>query len=175
MKIIEFNPEVLLTNDDVAKVTAKDLEFLKTKSLNNERKRIRLCVHRNLKDQVHEMIIVHGKDAYVRPHKHLGRSESLHVIEGEAYAFLFDEDGKVSDIIHMGDKNSGRTFYYRISKAVYHSLIAVSDFFIFHEAVEGPFDKSKTIFAPWSPEDSELDKIKEFTKTLSNKLTTERI
>lgn len=168
MKMNRFNPEVYFTNEDITKITLEDLEFLKKKSLDNQRKRVRLCAHRDIKDKVHEMIIVHGKDAYVRPHKHSGRSESLHVIDGEACAFIFDDNGRVSEIVHMADKNSGKVFYYRISNDVFHSLIIVTDFFIFHEAVEGPFDKTRTIFAPWSPEEGECKTIDIFTKKLKS-------
>ncbi len=170
MKVTTINSEVLFTNSDITEVSAEDLEFLKEKSINNERKRIRLCVHKDIDDKVHEMIIVHGKGAYVRPHKHLARSESLHVIEGEAYAIIFDDSGHISQVIHMGDKNSGSPFYYRISCAVYHSLVIVSDFFIFHEAVEGPFDKSKSAFAPFSPADGDKKNIEEFSKKLKRQL-----
>jgi len=168
MKITEFNPEVFFSREDITKVSNQDLEFLKKKASNNERRRVRLCTHKNLQDKVHEMLIIHGKDAYVRPHKHIDKSESLHVIEGKAYAIIFEESGKLSEIIPMGDCNSGLTFYYRIREPVYHSLIITSDFFVFHEAVEGPFDRSKTIFAPWSPGDDNHEKVKAFINSLKS-------
>lgn len=168
MKVTEFNPEVLFTSADITKLRAIDLDFLKEKSLNNQRKRIRLCAHKGIEDKVHEMIIVHGKDAYVRPHKHIGRSESLHVIEGEAFAFMFTEEGEVSEVVHLGDKNSGLVFYYRISSAVFHNLVIVSDFFVFHEAVQGPFDRSKIIFASWAPQDDDYKEKDIFLGKLRN-------
>ena len=166
MKVTEFNPEVFFTSEDITKITNQDLEFLKKKASSNERKRMRLCAHKNVQDKVHEMLIVHTKDAYVRPHKHIGRAESLHVIEGKAEAIIFDEKGIISEVIHMGDYNSGLTFYYRIANAVYHTLIITTDFFVFHEAVEGPFDNAKNIFAPWSPEEGDYRNIDKFKQSL---------
>ena len=143
MKVNEFNPEVFFTSEDITKVNHQDLEFLKDKASKNERRRVRLCAHKNMQDKVHEMLIVHSIDAYIRPHKHIGKAESLHVIEGRADAIMFDENGNISEIIHMGNCNSGLIFYYRIARPVYHTLIITTDFFVFHEAVEGPFDKQK--------------------------------
>lgn len=174
MKIIRLNREVLFTDEDITKVTARDLEFLKNESLSNERKRIRLCAHKDTDDKVQEMIIVHSNGVYVRPHKHLGRSESLHVIEGEAYAFMFDDNGKVLETIHMGDKKSGLAFYYRISKAVFHNLLIISDFFVFHEAVGGPFDKSKTVFAYWAPQENEYGQIEKYSRNLRENLNVKK-
>ena len=175
MKVKEVNPEVFITCEDITKVNAQDLEFLKRKASSNERRRVRLCAHKDIQDQVHEMLIVHSRDAYVRPHKHINKSESLHVIEGRAYAVIFDEAGGISEVIQMGESGSGLTFYYRIAESVYHMLLITSDFFVFHEAVQGPFDKSKNIFASWSPEEGNSDAVNVFKRNLEKKLDVKEV
>ena len=93
MKATKFNEEVLFTADDVVKVDANDIEELKQKARLNPRRRIRICAHKNLEDNIHEMLIVHEKSCYVRPHKHINKTESFHIIDGSADIILFDEDG----------------------------------------------------------------------------------
>ena len=44
------------------------------------RKRIRICAHPSSKNAVHDMLIVHFRDTYVRPHKHLNKDETFHLI-----------------------------------------------------------------------------------------------
>jgi cupin fold WbuC family metalloprotein len=99
------------------------------------------------------MLIVHGRDCYVRPHKHLAKSEAFHVIQGVVDIVLLDEAGKVVEVIKMGDYASGRKFYYRLADPLYHTLLIRSDWLIFHEITNGPFKREDTIFAPWAPEE----------------------
>jgi len=113
-----------------------------------------LCTHRNTEDLLHEMFIVHTRDAYIRPHKHLGKPESFHIIEGTVDVFVFEEDGRVREVIKMGEYLSGRPFYYRINDPLYHTLIIRSDVLVFHETTSGPFNRADAIFAPWAPEES---------------------
>ena len=155
MRLNKFNEEVFFADDEIVKLGYQDIDFLKEKAQNNERKRVRLCAHKEVKDTLHEMLIIHMKDTYVRPHKHLHKSESLYVIEGEASAVMFDEAGHIVEVIRIGDYRSGHRFYYRISAPVYHTLLISTEFFVFHETTNGPFNKTDTVFAPWAPEEND--------------------
>jgi len=166
MRIKIINEEVFFTDEPIVKVSNEDITFLKRKSKSNQRKRVRLCAHRYVEDEVQEMLIVHTKDMYVRPHKHLNRSESFHIIEGLAEVIVFDDDGKVIEVIQMGDYSSGRRFYYRISESYYHTLNITSEFLVFHETTKGPFRRADTIFAQWSPEEDDSVGSKRYMKQL---------
>lgn len=160
-----FNEEVYFTKDDVVKVNRSIIDLLKNKSLKNKRKRIRLCAHKNINDELHEMFIVHKKGIYIRPHKH-DDSESLHVLEGRADIILFDKKGIIKDIIKIGDYSSGKEFYYRLSVPYYHSMVIKSDFLVFHETKAGPFNKSNTTFAPWAPDEFDIKKVNGYLRKL---------
>jgi hypothetical protein len=64
---------------DAAIVTADDgvIAELKRIAAKNPRLRSRLCTHPDPSSPLHEMLIVHHRDAYIRPHKHLGKPESF--------------------------------------------------------------------------------------------------
>ena len=155
MKFVKVNEEVLYSADRIVRVGQEDIEFLKAAALKNKRERIRLCGHRSTGDAVHEMLIVHTRSTYVRPHKHLGKSESFHVIEGSANIVVFDDSGTVAEIVPMGPHGTRRNFFYRLSEPAFHTLLITSDFFVFHETTNGPFKREETVFAPWSPEDTD--------------------
>jgi cupin fold WbuC family metalloprotein len=116
------------------------------------------------------MLIVHEHGAYVRPHKHLGKTESAHVIEGLADVVVFDDHGEVSDVFSLGDYSSGLSFYYRMATPTYHMLIIRSDVLVFHEITNGPFDRAKTVFAPWAPDDGDTDLIASFLAELDHRI-----
>lgn len=170
MQIRRVNKEVLFVSDAIVKVGRHDIEGLKRKAKGNVRKRIRLCVHRDVKDGLHEMLIIHKKDIYVRPHKHLNRSESFHIVEGTADVVVFDDAGDVKEVIRMGDYRSGRKFFYRVSEPYYHSLLINTDYLVFHETTNGPFNRSNTVFAPWAPEEADLVSVRRFLASLKKKI-----
>jgi cupin fold WbuC family metalloprotein len=149
--------EVLYPNDQIVAVSANDIEDLKQKQKNTARKRIRLCAHQQVEDLLHEMLIVHTRDTYVRPHKHLGKSESYHAIDGCFDLAIFDEAGNVTRVFEVGPYSSGRNFYCRLPASLYHGLLIRSDIVVFHETTSGPFLRAQTEFASWSPAETEVD------------------
>jgi cupin fold WbuC family metalloprotein len=145
------NEEVYYAEGPIVKVGRADMEFLKQAAQGTRRKRVRLCAHRGIEDQLHEMLIIHERSAYVRPHRHLGKAESFHLIEGRVDVVFFDEAGGIRDVAPMGG-DSG-LFYYRISDPQFHTLLIRSDYVVFHESTSGPFLREQTEFASWSPAD----------------------
>lgn len=170
MKTRVFTKEVFYADEPMVKIDRADIARLKDEMCNANKSRIRLCAHKDAEDAVHEMFIIHSKDAYVRPHKHKNKAESLYIMEGSADMVIFDEKGGIKDVIGMGDYQSGRRFYCRIKDPSYHTLLINSDCLIFHEVTKGPFVKSDTIFPVWAPEGDDKGACAEFQKDLRAKL-----
>jgi cupin fold WbuC family metalloprotein len=147
--------EVRYATDPIVVVDAAAVTALKHAAAGNGRRRIRLCAHHSIDDRLHEMLIVHTNDTYVRPHKHIGKSESFHIVEGDVDVVVFDEEGVVTEVIRMGTFASGRPFFYRIAEPLFHTLLIRSDVLVFHETTAGPFRRADTVFAPWAPEDGD--------------------
>lgn len=160
------NPEVLYSDAAITVVDRSDVALFKQRSSLNPRKRIRLCAHGAPEDRLHEMLIVHERSAYVRPHKHLAKTESTHIIEGLVDVVLFKGDGRIERIIRMGDYASGQPFYFRVETAVFHTLIIRSDVLVFHETTNGPFERKDTVFAPWAPADADVNAVSAFVAGL---------
>ena len=83
------NEEVLYVDDEVIGLGHHDIKHLKELAAKNRRKRIRLCTHASIKDNLHEMFIVLGRDSYIIPHKHVGKVESMSILEGEVDLVFF--------------------------------------------------------------------------------------
>ena len=101
IKMKKENDHVFFVEDLVTRIGAEEVGFLKKKVLQTQRKTIRLCMHKNVEDAVQEMLILHSKETYIRPHKHIHKSVSYHIIEGEADMILFDEEGSIIDMIPL--------------------------------------------------------------------------
>ena len=170
MPMRTVNNEVLVADEAVVQVGREEIDLLRGRVRLTERKRIRLCAHRDVGSPLHEMFIVLGGETYIRPHKHLGKAESLLVIEGEADAVFFEESGAIREIVRLGAYGSGHRFYYRISEPYYHTLLLRSDPFVFHEATQGPFDRAQTVFAPWLPAEGDVALTRGFMAELAAKV-----
>jgi len=156
------NEEVLYTKDEITKISSSDIETLIEMADQTTRKRIRICAHPSLDDPVHDMLIVHFQDTYVRPHKHLNKDETFHIIQGELKVVIFNDDGAIKSFISMGEYGSGKTFFYRMSKSYFHSVIPSSEVVVFHETTKGPFNKDETIFPDWAPDERNINDIRMF-------------
>ena len=167
MPVKQITDEIAYAQERIVKIDKAMLDAVKQKALATPRKRSRICAHKDPEDPLHEMFIVHTKDAYVRPHKQLNKSESFYVVEGAVTVVMFDEEGDIIEAIEMGEARSGKPFYYRTSEAIFHAIIITSDVLVFHEVTKGPFVKSDTIYACWAPEESEVEKVKKFRDELN--------
>lgn len=159
VRVRELSEEVLVAEGPLVEVGADDIAQLKRRAATTPRRRIRICAHQSDGAALHEMLIVHARGAYVRPHKHIGKSESVHVIDGEADLYLFDDRGAVTNRIALGPYGSERRFYYRIDEPLYHTLVIRSDHFVMHEVTNGPFDRAQTLFPAWAPDEGDTPAI----------------
>jgi len=131
-----------------------------------EKESVRLSMHSSPEDDFHNMVIIQVKGHYVPPHVHMEKAESYHIIEGEMAVFLFDEQGKVIDKYILTDKNN---FICRINKGIYHMMVPLSDYVIFHESTKGPFIRaSEGVFVEWAPGRNEYEKAESFINSLLN-------
>lgn len=167
MIIIPIQPDVLVCKSSLCEVTPDIVEDLKVRASNSPRKRSRLCVHTTATDRIHEMLIVLDKETYIAPHKHLNKTESFQVVEGEADIIIFDDNGLIQKRISLAPYPMKQAFYYRLNKSLYHSLIVKSPYFVFCETTNGPYFLKETIFAKWAPsEKSDCQKIKKYKASL---------
>ena len=162
--------EVLYPDQDIVVVDLETLTELKRLAMLNPRHRIRLCAHRSPTDRLHEMFIVHARDCYVPPHKHLEKAESMAILEGEVDVVLFNENGTIRQVINMGDIPSGKQFFYRLSEPVYHTLLIRTDFLVFHESTEGPFLRENTVFPEWAPKGND-GRVNDFVTQIESLIT----
>lgn len=164
------NSEVLSADESPVLVAQSDIEFLIAGAMENDRKRIRLCAHTDVSDKLHEMLIIHTKETYVRPHKHINKTESIHIIRGLADLVMFDDNGDIIKVVSMGEYSTKKCFYCRISDPYYHTLLIRSDEFVFHETTNGPFNRADTVFPPWAPEGENEADCKAFLEVLERKM-----
>jgi cupin fold WbuC family metalloprotein len=168
VQIQRISDEVYVAEEPTVKIGQQEIDLLKERVLKAPRGRVRICAHQRSDEPLHEMMIALTQSTYIRPHKHRKKSESFHIVEGEVDVVTFDDDGRISEIIYLGQFGSGRSFFYRLSTSVFHTLLIRSKILVIHETTNGPFKKDDAIFAPWAPEESNAVAAKGYMDALAN-------
>lgn len=104
------------------------------RALQCEEDRLRVSLHTNSEDKLHNMIIGMRKGARVLPHKH-EKEETYHIVQGQMALLYFAEDGTIEKNLLMSPQN---TLMARVDGGTYHAVVALEDA-IYHEARLGPF------------------------------------
>ena len=85
------------------------------------------------------------KGAYIIPHKHRHKAESCTVVAGRLDVVVFDDAGKIKDVMQLGDYASGRPFFYRRrDRKLLFIQLSFALRLAFHETTNGPFVKSRS-------------------------------
>lgn len=145
--------DVFRLADDIVEIGPDWLARLKAAADASPLRRARVCLHRAAQDTVQEMIIALCADVLFRPHRHHGKTESFHLIEGDLDLVIFDEAGRPLRTVQMGPVGSRKTFCYRLNASLYHALLPRTPHVVFHETTSGPFVQGDAQFAPWAPAD----------------------
>ncbi|MAF94383.1 MAG: cupin [Rhodospirillaceae bacterium] len=164
---IEESDCVFYSPESIFTLSRDMIEFLLLSARNNTRRQSRLCTHHSHKSLLHEMIIVHLKGNYIPPHKHVDKIESFHIIKGMLAVLVFSDDGNIMKTVMLNSK--GECLYYRLSNNLYHMVVPLSEYVVFHEVTNGPFNKGDIIVPKWAPIDDN-EKILEFQNNISNKV-----
>ena len=164
-----INDEVFYADAGIVRIGAAEMDFLRARASESPRGRARICAHLDPADGLHEMLIALSRDGYVRPHRHVGREESFHAVDGEADVVIFDETGRIEHVIHMGIGEDD-TRIYRLNAPRFHTVLVRTPCFIVHEVTRGPFDPHGTVFAPWAPPEGDLAGIAAFLAKVDSRL-----
>ena len=154
---------VFYVKDEIVVFTDEMKSFLISRASKHLKREARLCTHLNPDSTLHEMIIVHSRGNYVPPHKHFNKVESFHLIEGELDIIIFCDRGEIKQVIHLSSEND---IYYRLQKSLYHTVVPLSEYVIYHEVTNGPFLVEEKYEATWAPKKNDLEQVRIFQNKL---------
>lgn len=148
LPLTTISDEVFVATDEVVRLDAQAIELVRDRASKNARGRARICMHKDSAESLHEMLIAITSASYIRPHRHHGKPESFHLVEGAVDVVLLHDDGEIAEVVPLG---SGANFYYRLDTPRYHTLVLRTDVVILHEITLGPFVPGAGDAAPFAP------------------------
>ena len=161
MNLVKVTDEVFYAKDSPITFGVAEISFLKNAAKKSVRQRARICTHSSPDSLIHEMFIGITSRSYIRPHKHLTKTESFFVIEGEVDIIMLDDLGNIVAVTELGESGGTKSSYFKMVEHLFHTLILRSEFLILHEVTNGPFIPNESISAPFAPPeltDAEGDK-----------------
>jgi cupin fold WbuC family metalloprotein len=167
MQLTQQSPEVFLAVGDILSIGNAEIDILKSGVAKTSAGRVRINLHPNNQDLLHEMFIVIQRGSYIRAHKHPNKSEAFHLVYGRARVIIFNDDGSIKQIVRLAAGCAKTPFYYRMSKSFFHSLIIESEILVIHEITNGPFIVGNTIFASFAPAENDSMAIQQFQNNLN--------
>ena len=171
MNLIKKTADVYMAPGPIASIGHEEIDYLRSELAGNAKGRVRINLHPDNADTLHEMFIAIRPDSYIRPHKHPHKSEAFHIVYGEVDIVIFEDDGSIRQVVPLAAGSSSTAFYYRMSKPFFHTLMIKSDLLVVHEITNGPFVKDGTAFAGFAPaEDADLNAINAWQRQLSDRV-----
>lgn len=116
------------------------------------RKRMLLPLHKSLNSPLHRMINAIQPHSYIQPHRHLHppKAESVIVLQGALFCFLFSETGQVEEIYTL--RAGSLDFGIDCEPGVFHTFMAIDKDTVLFEVKPGPYEQNlDKDFAPWAP------------------------
>lgn len=157
----------LFNTDAVMRVDQALVDELKARAFTSPTGRFRLCLHHSPDEPVQQMLVVHRRGNYSRPHRQ-DASKMFTVIEGELLVLIFDEQGGLAERIAIkppgqGESRQGESLCVRLAPGVWHTMFALTDPAVFCEILAAPNpDGNATEYPAWSPAESDASGVAEF-------------
>jgi cupin fold WbuC family metalloprotein len=128
------------------------LDEMTSKSAASPRRRAHHNLHASPSDPVQRFVVVAQSDTYIRPHRHMTKSELCTMVRGRFEVVVFDADGTITDRTVVGEGTPN--IAYELPAQTWHTLLALTDGAAFVEVKEGPYDPATAAeFARWAPEE----------------------
>lgn len=139
------------------------IEELKQISQDRGNTNVRICLHDSPDSKHHDMVALERNNRYYRPHKHVRKGDTFHILEGRLGLFNFDAAGNVLEavVIRPGE-------IYRTAVDAYHAILPLTEIVIHHESKPGPFEGANdSIFPDWAPDGSDAGAVDDYVRQLA--------
>lgn len=143
---IEIRDNVFFAKDEQVTSCEILISSLKVIASHHPSGRARVCFHNNLSAKVQEMLIVFANKMDLTPLKQEKETTLTYVvISGKADLLQFNDQGIVIANKAMGH-SIGRSPVEKISSKIIRTINVISDYFVFYEITEGPFEDNDTLY-----------------------------
>jgi cupin fold WbuC family metalloprotein len=135
---------IFLADDVAAAISRSHLDELKKLATAAPKRRARYCLHADHDDPIQEMIIAFHRSSTVPAHRHPGKAESFHLVEGCVCVTCYDDAGDITLRVEMDSTDADSAQILKIPVATWHEVEVRTEFAVVHEVSAGPFREEDT-------------------------------
>jgi cupin fold WbuC family metalloprotein len=143
-------PGILYTRNALTFFGPADTALVTDEARRSPSRRARICAHQRPEDRQHVMLIAVCSDSFLIPQRHIGRSETLQVLQGYGRLALFGHDGEIENVVSLTTPGEGGAFFCNMPPDLFHALVVDSPEMVYVETTVGPFDRTTTVDGPWA-------------------------
>ncbi len=107
---------------------------------------VRVCLHRDDAEPIHEMLMAHTRPQAVGPLKQNKSSLSYHMLVGAAEIRLHDDSGAILSITRLDSDDPSAAQFARLQASTFRTFRTLSPYAVFLEIAGGPFEDQDTIW-----------------------------
>lgn len=156
---------VYVNDQRILKIDQAYIENLKNEARKSKYPRLTMCLHNDIRNNVHEMIQIFRKYEYVQPHYHPKKTETKIILEGRMLVVIYDTSGNKLDQFVMS-RDEGSAFMFRMDKGIIHTNIPLTDV-VFQEITSGPYlGKDDSIFPDWTCHSDDTEGVQRYIDDL---------
>ena len=157
---LEFTMQAKLLNAETSYATHaysasfsnEQAEYLDYHYKLSNRKRHRICFHQNTEVELHDIIIEYDKSSYIPPNKHVGKAETICLLQGKLNLFIFSDNGNCIEAIRLEAGSDIFPFLIRMPPNTWHGLqVASSEPCIVKETISGPYSRLSLMWGEFAP------------------------
>ena len=151
-----FKKALPAPSTDNTLITTSSIQECVEASRKSPRKRIIFPLHKSNDANLHRMLNAMQPGSYIQPHRHSfpPKAESVIVLQGAIYVFIFDKNGGIQEVhtVQAGGINLGIDS----EPGVFHTFAAIVEDTVIFEVKPGPYNQADDKdFAPWAPAEGE--------------------
>lgn len=135
--ITHLRDSIYIVNKQNFFLNLQTINFLKQIAIQSPVHMCRLCLHSSEKNLLNEMLLVYTKKYRESIQKRKTGFDKKVVVEGEAIYSYYDSNGK---LINSQKLTKDYNFYASSDETYFHQLEVITEFFIFLEFANGPFE-----------------------------------
>ncbi len=146
--LLKKNNRVAYAMDINLQLSKQQIFIFRELSILNNVSVARICLHKNQKEPIQEMIMFHCKPVTVGPLKQINESISYHIIHGEIQISVLDKNKEVKNVYVLDNisYSNNKVNSVRIDPSDYRTISSKSENSIFLEITNGPFTDEDTIW-----------------------------
>lgn len=147
-------------------ITEELLNETTLKAKASDRLRMNHNLHTSIDASVHRLLNALEPGTYIVPHRHLDKEETYLILRGSLLAFLFDDNGNVTDKVLLSQASGN--YGLEIPPGTWHTIIALESGTMIFEVKSGPYTPLQPEeIAGWAPTPSDTEKIAAYMKSIA--------